>query len=215
MLPDFSKNFANESSPTTVSGGKNMAQTQQEKVAPQGPPVKKIDIRYMLSVFLFTLSVIGVGAMFGINTYLDREIASIEKGIGTLEETIKTNDILDLAMFDKQTQTLKKLTTSRSGYLLILAEASKLVIPGVYYSSISIASSGDDGYTLVVKGVAGSLKQYHQQIQGIEGTEGVLAGGSFDGYTLQQDENGKTTVLFTVSFDIPLTEITETLNNAS
>ena len=216
MLPDFSKNFANESQPTISGGNKNMTQQEkEEKAAPQGQPIKKVDIRYILAVLFLTASIIAVGAMFGINAYFDREITSIEGGIGTLEEAIKTNDILNLAMFDKRTQILKDLTTSRAGYSIILSEASRLVIPGVHYSSVSITSDADNSYSLIIRGIADSLTQYHQQIQRIEATEGMLAGGSFDGYSLQQSETGNTTVLFTVSFDIPLKEINDLLNSTS
>ena len=213
MLPDFSKNFANQPSPTVAGGDKNTK--QQGEIASQGPPVKKLDIRYMLSVLLLTFSIISIGGIFGLNAYLDREIASIESSIGVLEETIKTNEILDLAIFEKQAQALKDITISRGGYSLLLAEASKLVVPGVHYSTISLASKSNDGHTLVIKGVANSLIQYHQQIQRIEANEGILANGNFDRYSLQHNEGGGTTVLFTVSFNISMTEIAETPNNTS
>ena len=221
MLPDFSKNFANQPSPapsnvpgSTVSADVKGA-VQREKMMPQEDrPVKQIDIRYILAVLLLTFAIISVGGMFGFNAYLDREIVAIESGIDALEETIKINDILDLATFNKQIGTLQDLTISRGGYSLLLTEASKLVIPGVHYSSVSIATS-DDGYTVVVKGVAGSLARYHQQIQQVEAAEGLLADGNFDGYSLQHSESGGTTVLFTVSFLVEAAEVGETLNNVS
>ena len=218
MLPDFSKNFANQpspASPSTPSSSDTKDAVQREKVMPQKEQsVKQIDIRYILAVLLLTLTIISTGGMFGLNAYLDREILVIEGGIDTLEETIKINDILDLATFDKQIETLKDLTISRGGYSLLLAEASRLVIPGVHYSSVSIATS-DEGYTVVVKGIASSLTQYHQQIQRIEAAEGLLAQGNFDGYSLQQNESGSIRVLFTVSFLVDATEISEVLNNVS
>ena len=214
MLPDFSKDVANKTTPGTAGGIKNTV--QQEKIVPEEPStIKKVDIRYILAVILFTLSIISVGGMFGLNAYLDREIEVVESGIGVLEETIKINDILSLATFDKQTQVLKNLTISRGGYSLLLTEVARLVVPGVHYSSVSIASRDNKGYTITVKGVAESLERYHQQIQSIEKTEGLLANGSFDGYTLQHNEGEKTTVLFTVSFVVPTAEVAEILNTIS
>ena len=214
MLPDFSKDVANKTTPGTTGGIKNTV--QQEKIVPEQPStIKKVDIRYILAVILFTLAIISTGAMFGLNAYLDREIETVEGGISVLEETIKINDILSLATFDKQTQVLKNLTISRGGYSLLLTEVSKLVAPGVHYSSVSISSRDNEGYVITVKGIAESLTQYHQQIQRIEGAEGLLANGSFDGYTLQHDEGGSTTVLFTVSFVVPTAEVAEILNTIS
>lgn len=216
MLPDFSKNFANQSpsAPSRVpDDAKGVA--QREQMLPQEEhPAKHIDIRYILAVLLFTFALISTGGMFGLNAYLDREIVAIESGIETLEEAIKIHDILALATFDKQIRTLKNLAISRGGYSLLLAEVSSLVIPGVHYSSVSVATS-DEGYTVVVKGVASSLTRYHQQIQRIESVEGLLADGNFDGYSLQQNESGGTRVLFTVSFLIEAGEVSETLNTIS
>ena len=216
MLPDFSKNFANQPSPASPTPGDVKSAVQREKVMPQQEeePVKKIDVRYILAVLLLTFAIISTGGMFGFNAYLDREIVAIESGIETLEEVIKINDILDLATFDKQIGTLKDLTVSRGGYSLLLAEVSRLVIPGVHYSSVSIATS-DEGYTVIVKGIASSLAQYHQQIQQVEASEGLLANSNFDGYSLQYAENGATTVLFTVSFLVDAVEVSEILNTIS
>lgn len=223
MLPDFSKNFANQPSPASPTTSPTMPKpsgdvkgaVQRENMMPQEErPVKQIDIRYILGVLLLTLAIIATGGAFGLNAYLDREIIVTEGSIEALEETIKINDIRDLATFDRQIDTLKDLTISRGGYSLLLAEASRLVIPGVYYSSVSIATS-DEGYTVVVKGIAGSLAQYHQQIQRVEAAEGLLANSTFDGYSLQQSENGATTVLFTVSFLVDATAVGEILNNVS
>ena len=214
MLPDFSKDVANKTTPSTAGGIKNTV--QQEKIVPEQPSaIKKVDIRYILAVILLTLAIISTGGMFGLNAYLDREIETVEGGIGVLEETIKINDILSLATFDKQTRVLKDLTISRGGYSLLLTEVAKLVAPGVHYSSVAITSRDSEGYTITIKGIAESLTQYHQQIQRIEKAEGLLANGSFDGYTLQHDEGGSTTVLFTVSFVVPTAEVAEILNTIS
>lgn len=211
-LPDFSKNFANRMPPSAADSGKGAV--QQEQAAPQQPSAKKLDIRYVFAVLLLVFSIIATGGMFGLNAYLDREIVGIEGRIEALEETIKVQDILSFATFDKQVRTLKDLSVSRGGYSLLLVEVSQLVVPGVHYSSVSIGSR-DGEYTLVVKGVADSLKQYHQQIQRIEAVEGLLADGNFDGYSLQHDESGGTTVLFTVSFTVPEAVVSEMLNGLS
>ncbi|MCY4577383.1 MAG: hypothetical protein OXB96_03125 [Candidatus Kaiserbacteria bacterium] len=211
MLPDFSKNFVSQASPHATSE-KGVA--QQEKVTPPVSPTKQVDVRYILAVLVLVLSIIGIGALFGLNAYLDREIVVIEENIGVLEETIKVHDIRNLATFDKQSRTLKNLAVSRGGYSLLLAEVSQLVIPGVHYSSVSITSV-NDSYTVTVKGVADSLVQYHQQIQHIEATEGLLADGSFDGYSLQHNESGGVTVLFTVSFVVTEAEVAEVLTRLS
>ena len=214
MLPDFSKNFAHES--VSKKEGSAVGSAQREEVMPprQEPPVGRIDIRYILSVLLLTFSIISIGGLFGLNAYLDRETESIEGSIDELEVTVKTHDILDLALFDTRVQALKELTVSRSGYSLLLAEASKLVVPGVHYSLVSIVFD-TDGYTLSVNGVADSLAHYHQQIQRIETAEGLLAGGVFDGYTLQSTEGGGTTVLFTVTFKVSVTKVADLLNSLS
>ena len=221
MLPDFSKNFAKQSPPVSsgVAAGGTAASTkgavQREKVTPQEEPsVKRIDVRYILAVLVLVLTIVATGGMFGLNAYLDREVIAVESGIDALEEAIKINDIRDLATFDKQIQTLQDLTVSRGGYSLLLAEASRLVVPGVHYSSVSIATT-DDGYTLVVRGVAASLARYHQQIQRVETTEGLLADGTFDGYSLQHSEDGGTTVLFTMRFLVEVAEISEALTTTS
>ena len=216
MLPDFSKNFAHQSPPASPDApGDVKGAVQREQMMPQEEQTAKhIDIRYILAVLLFTFALISTGGMFGLNAYLDREIVAIESGIETLEEAIKIHDILALATFDRQIETLKNLTVSRGGYSLLLAEVSRLVIPGVHYSSVSIATS-DEGYTVVVKGIAGSLTRYHQQIQRIESAEGLLAHGNFDGYSLQQNESGGTTVLFTVTFLVEAGEVSEVLNTIS
>ena len=225
MLPDFSKNFATQStksaqpspaSPASPSPPNAMhGAVQRERVMPKEErTVKQIDIRYILGVLLLTFSIIGVGGVFGLNVYLDREISVVKGGIDALGEAIKINDIYDLVTFDRQIGTLQDLTISRGGYSLLLSEVSRLVIPGVHYSSVSIVTN-DEGYAVVVKGIAGSLAQYHQQIQRIEAAEGLLADGSFDGYSLQHSESGSTTVLFTVSFRIVSEAVGETLNNVS
>ena len=211
-LPDFSKNFADRIPPGTADSGKGVA--QPEKEVPQQSPTKKIDIRYIFAVLLLVIAIVSTGLMFGLNVYLDREIVSIEGGVEALEDAIKVNDILGYATFDKQVQTLKGLAVSRGGYSLLLSEVSRLVVPGVYYSSISIDSQGEE-YTLVVRGVANSLREYHQQIQRIETTEGLLENGSFDGYALQRDEGSVVTVSFTVSFVIPVASVSEVLNSLS
>lgn len=213
MLPDFSKNFANQSPAASVGGKKDVV--QRERVMPQAESsVTKIDVRYIVAVLVLVFAIIASGGMFGLNAYLDREIAVVESGIESLEETIKINDIIDLAIFDKQLRTLKDLTISRGGYSLLLAEVSRLVIPGVHYSSVSIAT-GEGGYAVTVKGVAGSLARYHQQIQRIEAAEGLLADGNFDGYSLQHSESGGTTVLFTVSFLVDAADISNILTPTS
>ena len=215
MLPDFSKNFAND--PSLKKGADGADSVKREPVTPpQELSVQRLDIRYVLSVLLLTLSIVCVGGLFGLNAYFDREIASIESGIGALEEVIKTNDILNLAQFDMQVRALKELSISRSGYLLLLAEVSRLVVPGVHYSTVSIAFHDDvGGYVVSVKGVANSLIQYHQQIQRIESVEGALAGGVFEGYSLDRTEDGATTVLFTVSFEVSSEEVAALLENSS
>ena len=216
MLPDFSKNFANDPSLKKGAGGADSVKREPVTPPQEDSPVHRLDIRYVLSVLLLVLSIIGVGGLFGLNAYFDREIASIENGIGALEEVIKTNDILNLAQFDMQVRALKELSVSRSGYLLVLAEVSRLVVPGVYYSTVSIAFHEDvDGYAVSVKGVANSLIQYHQQIQRIESAEGALAGGVFEGYTLDRTEDGATTVLFTVSFEVSSEDVAALLENSS
>ena len=209
-LPDFSKNFADRIPPSAAGGGA----AQPEKAAPQQSSTKKIDIRYIFAVLILVITIVSTGLMFGLNIYLDREIAGIEGGIESLEETIKVNDILGYATFDKQIRTLKDLTVSRGGYSLLLAEASRLVVPGVHYSSVSIDSQGEE-YILVVKGVADSLREYYQQIQRIETTEGLLENSSFDSYSLQRDEGDVTSVLFTVSFVVPVAVVSEVLNSLS
>ncbi len=211
-LPDFSKNFADRIPPGAVDSGKDVA--QPEKEAPQQSPAKKIDIRYIFAVLLLVITIVSAGLMFGLNVYLDREIVGIEGGIEALEDAVKVNDILGYATFDKQVRTLKGLTVSRGGYSLLLSEVSRLVVPGVYYSSISIDSQ-DGEYILVVRGVADSLREYHQQIQRVETTEGLLENGSFDGYALQRDEGGASSVSFTVSFVIPVASVSEVLNSLS
>ena len=212
-LPDFSKNFANRIPPGTVDSGKGVA--QPEKEVPQQPSAKKIDIRYIFAVLLLVIAIVSTGAMFGLNLYLDGEIVGIEGGIESLEAAVKVNEILGYATFDKQVRTLKDLTVSRGGYSLLLVEVSRLVVPGVRYSSVSIDSQ-DGEYVLTVKGVADSLEQYHQQIQQIEMAEGLLKEkGSFDGYALQRNEGGRAAVLFTVSFVVPTAAVSEVLNSLS
>ena len=216
MLPDFSKNFAKQSSPTSSgasAGDKEGVAVQQEKVMPrENSSVKQVDLRYILAVLVLVLTIISTGGIFGFNAYLDRQITAVESGITSLEETIKINDIRALETFNKQIETLKTLTVSRGGFSLLLAEVSGLVIPGVHYSSVSLTTS-DDGYVVVVKGIAGSLSQYHQQIQRIEAAEGLLANSAFDGYSLQHTEGGGVTVLFTVSFLVDSVAVSEVLNN--
>ena len=213
-LPDFSKNFADRIPPSAADGGKGKGVAQPEKEVLQQPSTKKIDIRYVFAVLLLVIAIVSTGAMFGLNAYLDGEIEGVEVGIEALEEAIKVNDILGYATFDKQVRTLKDLSVSRGGYSLLLTEVSRLVVPGVYYSSISIDSRGEE-YVLTVKGVADSLRQYHQQIQRIEAAEGLLKNGSFDGYALQRDEGGAASVLFTVSFVVPASAVSEVLNSLS
>ena len=212
-LPDFSKNFADRVPPSAAGGGKGVAQPEKEVL--QQSPAKKIDIRYIFAVLLLVIAIVSTGVMFGLNAYLDREIDDIEVGIEVLEEAVKVNDIFDIlgyATFDKQVRILKELTVSRGGYSLLLAKVSEFVVPGVYYSSVSIDSQ-EDRYVLTVKGVADSLTRYHQQIQRIEKAEGLLVNGSFDGYALQRDEGGAATVLFTVSFVVPAAAVSEALNS--
>ena len=213
-LPDFSKNFADRIPPSAADSSKNVAQPENE--VPQQSSAKKIDIRYIFAVLLLVIAIISTGVMFGLNVYLDREVDDIEVGIEALEEAVKVNDIFDIlgyATFDKQVRILKDLTVSRGGYSLLLAKVSQLVVPGVHYSSVSIDSQ-EDRYVLTVKGVANSLKEYHQQIQRIEKVEGLLKKrGSFDGYALQRDEDGAAAVLFTVSFVVPAAAVSEALNS--
>ena len=212
MSPDFSKNFATSASLKNAgNGGRN---TVQEDSVPVSSAAKK-DIRYFLSVILFAFSLIGVGGAFGVNAYFDREITSVESGIEVLEETIKVNDITTLALFDRQVRTLKDLTISRSGYSLLLSEVSKLVISRVHYTSVSISFAADDTYSLVVQGSANSLAAYYQQMERFMAAEGLLEGVSFDNYSLQRDTDGRTTVLFVVSFEVSVSEVAAVLAGES
>ena len=214
MLPDFSKNFANDTSAKKSDDAQ--AAPQQRATVPEQPP-KEFDIRYLLAVLLLVGSIVAGGGLFGFNAYLDREIATVEDGIVALEEVTKTNDILDLALFDMQVQVLKDLNTSRNAYLLLLTEVSKLVVPGVRYSAVTIGTDDEAGaYVLSVRATADSLIHYHQQIQSVESAEGILAGGVFEGYTLDQSEGRSTTaVLFSVSFKVPASIIAELLANVT
>ena len=205
MSPDFSKNFATNASLKGVGSGGGRDNTQENTAS--APSTTKRDVRYFLSVLLFAFSVVGVGGMFGVNVYFDREIVSVEQGIGALEETIKVNDIATLALFDKQVRTLKGLTVSRGGYNLLLNEVSRLVVPSANYTSVSISFSGNDTYMLTVEGSADSLEAYYQQMEGFMAAEGLLEGVSFDNYSLRRDKEGNTTVLFTVSIEVPVSEV--------
>ena len=210
MSPDFSKNFATNASLKNV--GKKSQGTKQEDIA-SVPATTKKDIRYFLSVILFALSIIGIGGMFGLNAYLDREIGSIEKNIGTLKEAVKADTIANLTLFDRQSRTLKDLNILRGGYSLLLTEVSKLVVPGVYYTSVSMVLKEGDTYTLIVKGSADSLSFYYQQMQKFLSADGVLNGTvSFDNYSLRRTEGSKeVAVLFTTSFTVPTSDVMELL----
>ena len=211
MSPDFSKNFAADPSLKSVKGGGQ----HMEEGTPPSPSTTKRDIRYFLSVLLFALALVATGGMVGVNLYFDREISFIEDSIDSLKEGIKANDIAELALFDRQVQTLKNITFSRGGYSLLLDEVSKLVVPRAHYTSVSMSFAGNDTYALVVKGSADSYEAYLQQIQKFEVAEGLLEGIRPGSHSFRQDKEGNTIVFFTVNFEVPIAKVTDILTEPS
>ena len=208
MPPNFSKNFAN----TSLSGD----ETMQEAADTASSSETKVDIRYVLSAIIFALSLVGVGATFGVNAYFDREIAALDSQIQQLEDAVKTSSIVELDLFDKQLRTLSDLAVSRNGYSLLLDEIAGLVVPGVYYTSASLSfDENSNEYNLVLNGFADSLITYHQQIQRIESVQqGLLAEPRFDSYALQWSERNVATVSFVVSYTVPVSEISAMFSDA-
>lgn len=216
MPPNFSKKFTgatamtnNEGKGFANIGNSGQSSAKKPDKADAVFKKKKTDVRYVISVVIFSLSIIGVGLMFGLNAYYDREISSLEAGLSDVEDVIKIDVIEDLALFSRQILALKSITTSRAGYSILLREVSKPVVPGARYTGINIffAGASDGRYDVTVEGVADSLETYYQQIESIMVTQGLLDGANFSRYILQHGTDGNTSVNFSVQFDVPLSEI--------
>ena len=213
MSPDFSKNFATQTTvdaigkqPSSDAGNNN--NSKNPSASTSSDTGKRKDLRYVLAVVLFALSIVTAGGVFGFNVFLNREVETIDGNIATLDDTFKIKDIEGILLFDKQVQTLKDLNVSRGGYSILLSEISRLVVPGAYYTSVSISLNEKGSYRAEIRGFATSLEVYYQQLRSFRSAEGLLEGiVKSEGYSLQRSEGGSTAVLFTVTFEVSVTNV--------
>lgn len=204
MLPTFSKDFKGGSSPP-VSGADRSARGAEAVPDPSG---KNRDIRYVLSVIIFSLTIAGSIGMYGANAVFDRNIRAVESSISANNDVIRPNEIMNFIDIDRSIRLLKDVDVARGAHSLLLDEISKIVLPGVRYTSATISSDPSSGmYSVSVSGSANSIPSYIHQIR-----ERMTVAGEpvlFDNYSVQggSGEEGEPregrTVSFTFSVDVP------------
>ena len=198
MFPIFSKNFAKAKAPDVASGSMGGA---AESVP------KKHDARFILSLSVFVLSILGMGAAYGINLYLDSQIAAIEDNLLAQEETLKPAVIRELDSFDKQVRILRDLGEVRGGYAPLLYELSSIVVSGVQYTSATVSLTSEGTYTVTVRATANSLITYLQQAEVIASLEGVLRDISLSSYTIQREDAGRNSVAFVLEVSLSPSDV--------
>ena len=209
MSPDFSKNFATQATVDAASKSKGSGSDATMGASPASTTSKKGDIRYFLSVVVFALAIVATGAGFGVNAFFNRQIGSIEAGIAEFDKAFKFSDIEGILLLDRQVETLKNINFSRGGYSFLLKESSDLVVPGVYYTSVSISVLNDANYSMEIRGLANSLDAYYRQLRSFISADGVLEGTiKSEDYSLQRSEGqDRTSVLFTVTSSVPVSKV--------
>ena len=194
MFPTFTKKFLKKKEAVSIQSG--------SLGGPAPAPPKKKDARFLISLMIFILSVAGTAGMYGMNRYTDSRIARIERDIIRQEETLQPEVIRNLDSFNKQVRILSGLSEVRGGYVPILYEMGRIVVPGVRYTSATVSVTPERLYRIAVRGTADSLLTYLQQAAVISALEGPLEGISFGGYTIQRSEGGGNTVEFSLEAEI-------------
>ena len=205
MFPTFSKNFADDGGSGAPSGvaKRDVGGAAQEKSASG----TRTDIRYIIAIILFVLSLAATGAAYGANVYFDREIAAIEERLVQQDSVIKTDVIASLVSFDQSVDIFKEVELSRSGYVPIMGEISKLVVPGVRFSSAQVELEGNGAYRVMINGVASSLIAYLQQVDVIVSSSRDAFRVRIEKYSVRKEEGGNSVVLFTLGVDVSADDI--------
>ncbi|MDE0243298.1 MAG: hypothetical protein OYG31_01110 [Candidatus Kaiserbacteria bacterium] len=200
MFPTFSKDFTNEAQ----KGGSTDPVQQSFSEAPKevSSPVRT-DVRYVIAIIVFVVSIVASGGLYGANMYLDQQVASIENQLVEQDAVIKTNVIASLVSFSQSIDIFKVIESSRSGYVPVIEEIEKIVVPGVRFSSAKIALTSDQTYQVDVNGVADSLVSYLQQVNAITTVEEDVR-FAVDGHSIRRESDGNSRVVFTMKATIPV-----------
>ena len=208
MLPTFSKNFAD------VTPGKEQAAPSTGVSVPRDGGGKRRDIRVILTWCVVIVSACAAAGMFLLNVYLDGidflgftgEIQRVEMLVEEQEAAIQPQAIQDLVLFDKQIDTLRELNLSQAGYLVILETIGGIIIPSVRYTSADITLAGDV-YQVKIQAVALNLPAYLQQAGVLEDSNnGIVGRMVIDQYAINRDEEGNSTVNFSMSLEVPVAD---------
>ena len=202
MLPDFLKKFKNNEVPIENT----------EKIS--GPTnVLGADIRYILSIIVFVFTTLFLGALYVTEYYFELEVEKSGEEITRLQNEISQNDIKVLSEFDSQVKTVRLSSEDRSGYRILLDEISKIVVPGVRYTSAEISLQERGLYKVSINAVATSLIVYLQQVAVLSSLDGVLSNITLYDYKISRKERGNTTVTFVLEKSIPIQSLFQNYND--
>ena len=198
MLPNFLNKFKNNS--LSNSGGEDTP----KRVTTQG-----LDIRYVLAVIIFSITALSLGGLYGGEYYLESESKKQETAIQQLQNDISINDIQVLTSFDSQVQTIRLASMDRAGYRVLIDEISRIVVPGVRYTSATVSLSEQGSYKVLINAVATSLIIYLQQVAVLSQLDGVLSNIGLNDYKVNRDNKGVATVTFVLEKTVNVEQLFE------
>lgn len=201
MFPKFQKNFAKDGG-GGGSGGQKLSSYSSKSDATVEVE-SRTDVRYVIAIVIFVVSVLEVGLAYGANFYFDRELVAIDEQLIQQDETLKTNVITTLVSFDQSIALFSKAGKSRLGYVPIMEEINKLVVPGVHFTAATISLEGEQTYRISINGTANSLVSYLQQVNTIISSEDAFR-VTIDSYTIRNEVDGNSTVTFSLSTSVPV-----------
>ena len=209
MLPTFSKNLnkAASAAPREMRAGLSGRSSTR--------PDKKRDLRVVLAIFVFIISLLATGGAFAANWQLNRQIVSIEQTIEQYEADIQLGTIENLIRFNQGIEALKVLVNSRRGYLVLVEAIASIVVPQVIYTSAAIELDSERAYTLTIQATADSLEAYRLQVHELRKlaqTNHLLNQIAITNYEILTDQETRTmSVTFTLEISIPVDTVVDSV----
>ncbi len=213
MQPDFEKSFLKPpkgNSGLPEGGGARMI-GKKGKEGSGGVVI----LESVIATIILIMTILGAGVVYGAEFFIKSNITSTEESVDNALKEFHLDDLKAQRKFTQQIGVFRDIITIRSNYGYIIDQASDIVAPGTFFSSLKITPTGESdvlAYQVTIAATSEGFDAYFQQVKILRQKQeeeefiqtNLIAGGEVTSFRVGRDEESNPIVLFNYTTTVPL-----------
>ena len=171
----------------------------------------------VIATIILIMTIVGAGVVYGADFFLKDKIISTEGSVDDALSKFHLDDLKTQRTLTQQIGVFRDITEIRSNYAQILDQATAVVAPGTFFSSLKITLTNSEldtpAYQVAIAATSEGFDAYLEQVKVLrqkqENTKGInlIVDGEVTSFRVGQDEESNPIVLFNYVTTIPLSAL--------